>query len=96
MQPDPDAHRLIVLQFLENYPLPTKAVISNIMTRFGAIDYDSDIWMDRNKSLVYARFKFEEDARKAYDTLQRRAASLLNMSEVYYQAVMLCAMSRVS
>lgn len=80
-KPDPDAHRLIVLQFLENYPLPTKAVISNIMTRFGAIDYDSDIWMDRTKSLVYARFKFEEDARKAYDTLQRRAASLLNMSE---------------
>lgn len=82
----PDAHRLIVLQFLENYPLPTKAIVSNIMTRFGALNFDHDIWMDKYKSLVYCRFKYEEDARRAYDTLEHRAASLFNMSEVPRQA----------
>lgn len=77
-----DGQRLIVLQFRENYLLPTKAMVSNVLSRFGPLDIDQDIWMDRFKFLVYARFKYEEDARTAYGRLEQKAASLFNMSEV--------------
>ena len=52
------------------------------MSRFGELDMVEDIWLDKFKFLAFARFKYEEDAKTAYDQLVTKAASLFNMSEV--------------
>lgn len=77
-----DARTLIVLQFRENYPLPSKAVVQNVMTQYGPLHVQDDIWFNKLKYLVYSRFKHEQDALTAYKMLDRKAAWLFNMAEV--------------
>ena len=77
-----DARTLIVLQFRENYPLPSKAVVQNVMTQYGPLHVQDDIWFNKLKYLVYSRFKHEQDALTAYKMLDKKAAWLFNMAEV--------------
>ncbi len=77
-----DARTLIVLQFRENYPLPSKAVVQNVMTQYGPLHVQDDIWFNKLKYLVYTRFKHEQDALTAYKILDKKAAWLFNMAEV--------------
>ena len=77
-----DARTLIVLQFRENYPLPSKAVVQNVMTQYGPLHVQDDIWFNKLKYLVYTRFKHEQDALTAYKMLDKKAAWLFNMAEV--------------
>ncbi len=77
-----DARTLIVLQFRENYPLPSKAVVQNVMTQHGPLHVQDDIWFNKLKYLVYTRFKHEQDALTAYKMLDKKAAWLFNMAEV--------------
>ena len=77
-----DARTLIVLQFRENYPLPSKAVVQNVMTHYGPLHVQDDIWFNKLKYLVYTRFKHEQDALTAYKILDKKAAWLFNMAEV--------------
>ncbi|KAL0021602.1 hypothetical protein WJX79_003100 [Trebouxia sp. C0005] len=80
-EPKADARTLIVLQFRENYPLPSKAVVQNVMTQYGPLHVQDDIWFNKLKYLVYTRFKHEQDALNAYKMLDKKAAWLFNMAE---------------
>ena len=71
-----------MLQFRENYPLPSKAVVQSVMTQYGPLYVQDDIWFNKLKYLVYTRFKHEQDALNAYKVLDRRAAWLFNVAEV--------------
>lgn len=77
-----DARTLIVLQFRENYPLPSRAVVQNIMTQYGPLHSQDDVWFSKLKFVVYARFKYEQHALAAYKALDLKASWLFNMSEV--------------
>lgn len=80
-EPKADARTLVVLQFRENYPLPSKAVVQNVMTQYGPLHVQDDIWFNKLKYLVYTRFKHEQDALTAYKLLDKKAAWLFNMAE---------------
>ncbi|KAL0039615.1 hypothetical protein WJX77_003445 [Trebouxia sp. C0004] len=80
-EPKADARTLIVLQFRENYPLPSKAVVQNVMAQYGPLHVQDDIWFNKLKYLVYTRFKHEQDALTAYKMLDKKAAWLFNMAE---------------
>lgn len=72
-EPKADARTLIVLQFRENYPLPSKAVVQNVMTQYGPLHVQDDIWFNKLKYLVYSRFRHEQDALTAYKMLDKKS-----------------------
>ncbi len=52
------------------------------MTQYGPLHQPEDIWFSKLKFVVYARFKYEQDASTAYKMLEKKAAWLFNMAEV--------------
>lgn len=77
-----DAKTLIILKFRSTHKLPSRGHVYDVMSPYGKIHMEDDIWFNEPRSVAFVRFKWELDAGNAQKALDRMGNAMFNLPEV--------------
>ena len=77
-----DAKTLIILKFRSTHKLPSRGHIYDVLSPFGKVHMEDDIWFSEARSVAFVRYKWEMDASNAHRALERAGSAMFNLPEV--------------
>lgn len=84
--PVQDAKTLIILKFRDTHKLPMRSHVYQVMSQYGKVHIQDDIWFAEARSVAFVRYKWELDASMAKKKLDGGGADIaFNLPQVRCQ-----------